>query len=63
MKDNMSKELFELKQGMLELNTEELFAKPASAEELGIKLDCVLNIKVSDEYLAERITGRRTGLM
>ena len=43
-------------------NTAQAEALDQMLKEVGIKLDAVLNIDVADEYLIERITGRRTCL-
>ena len=43
-------------------NTAQAEALDAMLKEVGIKLDAVLNVDVADEYLIERITGRRTCL-
>jgi len=43
-------------------NTAQAIALDEMLKEVGIKLDAVLNVDVADEYLIERITGRRTCL-
>lgn len=43
-------------------NTAQAEALDQMLKEVGIKLDAVLNIDVADEFLIERITGRRTCL-
>ncbi len=43
-------------------NTAQAEALDQMLKEVGIKLDAVLNVDVADEYLIERITGRRTCL-